>query len=100
MKYAWIDAHRKEYELTDLCRALTVSVSGYRAWKGGGTPERKRLTEAQMLALIRAIHAELKGAYGSPRIVRELRRTRRAGRRRGANRTRNWGRSRRRGCGA
>ena len=26
-----------------------------------------------MLALIRAIHAELKGAYGSPRMVRELR---------------------------
>ncbi len=26
-----------------------------------------------MLALIRALHAELKGAYGSPRMVRELR---------------------------
>ena len=73
MKYAWIDAHRKEYELADLCRALVVSVSGYRAWKHGGTPQRKRLTDAQMLALIRAIHAELKGAYGSPRITKELR---------------------------
>jgi putative transposase len=39
----------------------------------GGTPNRKRLTEAQALAVIRAIHAELKGAYGSPRMVRELR---------------------------
>ena len=28
---------------------------------------------AQMLAWIRAIHDELKGAYGSPRMVRELR---------------------------
>ena len=35
--------------------------------------DRKRLTDSQMLALIRAIHAELKGAYGSPRMVRELR---------------------------
>ena len=52
---------------------LDVSVSGCRAWKRGGTPERKRLTDAQMLALIRAIHVELKGAYGSPRMVRELR---------------------------
>jgi len=26
-----------------------------------------------MLALIRAIYAELKGAYGSPRITKELR---------------------------
>jgi putative transposase len=40
----------------------------YRSWKRGGTPERKRLTDAQMLALIRAIHAGLKGAYGSARI--------------------------------
>ena len=47
--------------------------SGYRAWKQGGTPDRTRLTDAQMLTWIRAIHEELKGAYGSPRMVRELR---------------------------
>jgi hypothetical protein len=56
-----------------MCDVLDVSISGYRAWKRGGTPDRKRLTDSQMLALIRAIHAELKGAYGSPRMVRELR---------------------------
>lgn len=59
--------------LAEMCDVLGVSVSGYRAWKRGGSPDRKRLTNAQMLALIRAIHAELKGAYGSPRMVRELR---------------------------
>ena len=73
MKYAWIDAHHKGFELVQMCGALEVSASGYRAWKRGGTPQRKRLTDAQMLALIRAIHAELKGAYGSPRITKELR---------------------------
>jgi putative transposase len=73
MKYAWIDAHRKEHDLIDLCRVLAVSPSGCRAWKGGGTPDRKRLTDVQMLALIRSIHAEIKGAYGSPRITKELR---------------------------
>jgi putative transposase len=73
MKYAWIDAHRKAFELVELCEALAVSTSGYRAWKLGGKANRKRLTDAQMLALIQAIHAELKGAYGSPRMVRELR---------------------------
>jgi len=73
MKYAWIDAHRKEFDLMEMCGVLAVSVSGYRAWKGGGTPERQRLTDAQMLALIHAIHAELKGAGGSPRITKELR---------------------------
>ena len=73
MKYAWIDAHRYEFDLANLCDVLDVSMSGYRAWKRGGTPDRKRLTVAQLLALIRAIHAEVKRAYGSPRMTRELR---------------------------
>ena len=73
MKYAWIDAQRTDYGLEELCRMLDVSVSGYRSWKQGGRPQRKRLTDAQMLALILAIHAEFKGAYGSPRMVKELR---------------------------
>lgn len=73
MKYAWIDTQRKAYPLPVMCETLTVSISGYRAWKRGGSPHRKRLTDAQLLALIQAIHQELKGAYGSPRMVRELR---------------------------
>lgn len=73
MKYAWIEAQRKAYPLPALCETLGVSASGYRAWKRGGSPARKRLTNAQLLALIKAIHQELKGAYGSPRMVRELR---------------------------
>jgi putative transposase len=73
VKYAWLDGHRKAYPLPALCTTLGVSISGYRAWKDGGRPQRKRLTDPQLLALIRAIHAELKGAYGSPRMVRELR---------------------------
>jgi transposase InsO family protein len=73
VKYAWIDAQRKRFALNEMCSVLDVSISGYRAWKRGGKPDRKRLTDAQMLAMIRALHAELKGAYGSPRMVRELR---------------------------
>ena len=73
MRYAWIDAQTKQHPLAELCAALEVSISGFRAWKRGGTPQRKRLTAHQTLALIRAIHAEFKGAYGSPRVVRELR---------------------------
>ena len=73
MKYAWIAAQGKAYSLTEMCDVLDVSISGYRAWKRGGKPDRKRLSDSQMLALIRAIHAELRGAYGSPRMVRELR---------------------------
>ena len=72
MKYAWMEQHRSSYALIEMCGVLEVSISGYRSWMRGGTPDRKGLTDAQMLAIIRAIHAELKGAYGSPRMVREL----------------------------
>jgi putative transposase len=73
MKYAWLDGQRKEYTVPELCAALEVSVSGYTAWKRGGSPTRQRLTDAQMLAHIESIHKEFKGAYGSPRMVQELR---------------------------
>lgn len=50
-----------------------MSLSGYQAWKRGGTPNRKRLTDAQILMLIRAIHAEFNGANGSPGMAEEIR---------------------------
>ena len=53
MKYAWIDSHRREFALSELCEALKVSISGYRASKRGGVAERKGLTDLQMLALSR-----------------------------------------------
>lgn len=73
MKYAWMDTQRKQFPLPAMCHALEVSTSGYRAWKRGGSPKRKHLTDKQLLTLIQSIHAELKGCYGSPRMVLELR---------------------------
>lgn len=73
MKYAWIDAQRSDYPLPELCNTLTVSISGYRAWRRGGTPDSPRLSDPQAITLIKAIHAEVKGAYGSRRMHRELR---------------------------
>ena len=72
MKYAWIDAQRRDYPLPDLCEVLAVSSSGYRAWRRGGTPDRTRLSEPQAVALIKSVHAEVKAAYGSRRVHREL----------------------------
>lgn len=73
MKYAWIDRHRTYFALNELCAVLEVSVSGYRASKRGGSADRQGLNDAQLLTQIQSLHAELKGAYGSPRMVRELR---------------------------
>lgn len=72
MKYAWIDAQRREFPLPKLCEVLDVSASGYRAWRRGGTPDSARLSNAQAVALMRAIHAQVKAAYGSRRMHREL----------------------------
>src|SRR5258708_32528121 len=56
-----------------MCTTLAVSVSGFRAWKRGGRSKGRGLRDGQLLALIHAIHAQLKGAYGSPRVVKEIR---------------------------
>ena len=40
MKYAWIDAQRREFPLPDMCEVLAVSISGYRAWRRGGVAAR------------------------------------------------------------
>ncbi len=73
MKYAWIDTQRQDFPLPVMCTTLAVSISGYRAWKRGGIPDRTRLTDAQLLMLLRSVHAQYKAAYGSPRMYRELR---------------------------
>ncbi len=71
MTYAWIAEQGRDFALSELCAVRGVSVSGYRSWQRGGTPDRQRLTPSQWVALIRAIHAEHKAADGSPRMVRE-----------------------------
>lgn len=68
MKYAWIDAQRREFPLPDMCDVLAVSISGYRAWRRGGTPDRTRLKDPLAVALIKSIHAEVKASYGSRRM--------------------------------
>ena len=73
MKYAWIDRHRDIFALSEMCAVLDVSIAGYRAWQKGGKPHRKRLTDSQMLFHIQVVHAQVKQAYGSPRMVKELR---------------------------
>jgi putative transposase len=73
VKYAWIDGQRKAYPLPAMCTTLAVSISGFRAWKSGGRSNGRRLRNPQLLALIHAIHTQLKGAYGSPRMVKEIR---------------------------
>jgi len=70
VKYARIAGQVKVFSLAEVCGVPDVGIGGYRARKRGGKPDRKRLSGSQMLALTRSVHAETKGAYGSPRMVR------------------------------
>jgi len=74
VKYAFIHRHRKVWPITVQCRVLQVSVSGYHQHqlRRRKIAERRHLSDAALLVHIRAIHAESQGAYGWPRIWREL----------------------------
>ncbi len=71
MKYACIDRRRNRYPVRMMCGLLTVSRSGYYAWRA--RPESPRTKRDRVLrSKIRRIHAKSDGVYGSPRIHAEL----------------------------
>jgi putative transposase len=72
VKYAWIDAQRADYPLPAMCQLLSVSVSGYRAWLRGGARSPERLSDIQLIVLMKAVHVEVDANYGSRRMHREL----------------------------
>lgn len=72
MRFAVIEAHRDEFTVEMMCRALEVSESGYYDWRSRGEAERA-VDDRKLAALIRGIFKDKHGRYGSPRIVRELR---------------------------
>lgn len=72
MKYACIERHRREFAVRMTCRLLEVAPSGFYAWLTG--PEsRREMDNRRLLVEIRARHQRSGGAYGSPRIHRDLR---------------------------
>ena len=54
-----------------LCETLEVSTAGYYAWRARPASAREQRRDA-LVVEIRAIHAEVKARYGSPRIHAEL----------------------------
>ena len=72
MKYAFIQAHRAQYSILQLCVILQVMPSGYYAWCKRPVSQRKQ-DNARLDVHIKAVFAEHKQRYGSPRITQELR---------------------------
>jgi transposase InsO family protein len=69
MTFRFIDEHKGQWPVRLLCETLEVSPAGYYAWRDRPASARRRDT---LLVEIRAIHAEVKARYGSPRIHAEL----------------------------
>jgi putative transposase len=55
-----------------MCELFGVSASGFHAWRRRA-PSDRQLIDAWLLELIRKIHSENRGVYGSPRVHAELR---------------------------
>ena len=71
MKYAFIRSHRSELGVSLLCRALTVSKSGYYDWSA--RPESRRsLRDRELLVHIRHVHEASRQAYGAKKTWLEL----------------------------
>jgi transposase InsO family protein len=70
--FARIHAEKATWPIELQCEVLGVSRSGYYAWKA--RPEAPRVrADAELVSEIRAAHVAGRGAYGSPRVHRELR---------------------------
>jgi transposase InsO family protein len=71
VKFAWIAAHREEFETAALCRVLAVGASGYYAWRKRKPCARKQRRE-KLLNEIKQVHVASRETYGAPRVFREL----------------------------
>src|SRR5580700_8523346 len=74
MKYAFIQRHKRIWPICVQCRVLLVSVSGYHEHlaRGRDISQRRHLSDEALMVHISAVYAENRGAYGWPRIWREL----------------------------
>jgi putative transposase len=82
MKYRAIHAHRSQFPVALMCRALGVSCAGFYAAHERAASARSRRDE-QLRAQVREVHQASRQTYGSPRVHAELRsRGERCGRKR------------------
>ena len=76
MKYAFIERHKLVWPIRVQCRVLRASVSGFHQHRARckQIAQRRHLSDEALLVHISAVYAESRGAYGWPRIWRQLRR--------------------------
>jgi transposase InsO family protein len=72
MRFCFIDAEKANYPIELMCRCLSVSRSGYDAWRKRAPSQRVR-KDTRLKVEIAASHTASRRTYGSPRILRDLR---------------------------
>ena len=66
-----VERDKANHKVSQMCRVLGVSTSGYYAWRQRG-PSNRATRNEELLERIRKIHADNRGVYGSPRVHAEL----------------------------
>jgi transposase InsO family protein len=72
VRFAFIDEEKATWPVDAMCDVLSVSRSGFYAWKTRPTSPRA-LEDAELVVDIKAAHKAGRGTYGSPRVFRALR---------------------------
>ena len=71
MTFGFIEAEKASFPITRMCRVLGVRQSGFFAWQDRPACRRQQ-QDMVYLAHIRTAFALSNGAYGSPRMPRDL----------------------------
>lgn len=71
-RHACMGAQRRESPLPAMCGVATVRVSGHRAWRSGGKPDRTLLNDPRAIGLMKSNHAVVRAAYGWGRMHRSF----------------------------
>ena len=72
MRFGFVLEEKARYPVRVLCRVLEVSKSGFYAWCKRDESDRSKADRALVVEM-KAVHAESRRTYGSPRIHAELR---------------------------
>src|SRR5262249_25865546 len=72
IRFRLIEDHRAVWPVRVMCGALSVSLSGFYAWRSRPESSRK-VANRELLADIRRVHVQHRERYGAPRIHAELR---------------------------
>jgi putative transposase len=72
MRFRLIADYRDVWPVRLMCDALSVSPSGFYAWRSRPESARK-IANRELLVDIRRVHAQHRERYGAPRIHAELR---------------------------